>query len=190
MYTHRKRKKHFLLKIFFWGLCFSLGKIVKVSRVISNSSLCLWCITLKISIPYLTEPTVSLLGTLKSWLLYFSLVSLPIRHKLSVNWQTYYHFHLSLLVKERQLGNLPGVEGQTSALTDPQKALCQLLEVLKTTLLPHRILVSGTSCQGTCRLPYCSTEQETGCTLEDTTSHKPGKDIHVKELKDLFKKRR
>lgn len=94
----KKKTKHFLLKIFFWGLCFSLGKIVKVSRVISNSSLCLWCITLKISIPYLTEPTVSLLGTLKSWLLFFSLVSLPIRHKLSVNWQTYYHFHLSLLV--------------------------------------------------------------------------------------------
>lgn len=96
--------------------------------------------------------------------------------------------YLSLLAYNRPAKNLPGFVGQTSVLTDPQTALCQLLEVLKTALLPRRTLVSGTSCRGTCRPQYCSTEQETGYTSEDTTSHKPTKSKYI-ESKDYFKKK-
>lgn len=96
--------------------------------------------------------------------------------------------HLSLSAYDRLPRNLPGYVGQTFVSRDPQRALCQLLEVLRTALLPRRTLVSGTLCQGTCRPLYCSTEQETGYTSEDITSHKPRKNKCI-ESKDDFKKK-
>lgn len=101
-------------------------------------------------------------------------------------WKYIDDLHLSLWAYNRLPRNLPGYVGQTFVSRGPQTALCQLPEVLKIALLPRRTLESGTLCQGTCRPQYCSTEQETGCTSEDTTSHKPRKNKYI-ESKDAFK---